>query len=121
VTLQYPVEESFAPLAKRYRQRHIVSGDTAEKLRQWQNGRTLRALAVSLGYPESYAATLSGVLRQVPGCITSEGEKVLRQRIGVDERQYTPYYRPCLPPALRGRLEAAGLTIEQAIEKGLSA
>jgi len=46
-----------------------------------KKGRTYRELALHLGYPKWFAATLSDVIREKPGCITEERENKLRARL----------------------------------------
>lgn len=108
------VEQYHNTVAQRCRQRHVVSPDTAQALAERRNsGLTLRALAVALGYTESYASTLSHVIRRTPGCITVAGEAQLRQALGLPlspapapplplprspARRRPRYLRPCLSP-----------------------
>ena len=47
-----------------------------------KNG-SLRKLAVELGFPPSFAATLSDVLRGKPGKLTLDGENALRRALGL--------------------------------------
>ena len=67
----------------RTRESHTLHESTVNALRGRKNGLTLRTLAVSLSYPESYAATLSDVLRAKPGTLTLAAENDLRQRLGL--------------------------------------
>lgn len=68
----------------RFRKSHIVRPETLQALKIAAVGKTMRQLAVSLKYPESYAATLGGVLAGKPGQVTPEGENVLRLRLGLE-------------------------------------
>ena len=62
---------------------HLCADSTIAAVNRLKN-RTKRAwadLAKQLGYPASFAATLSAISRDVPGAISAEGEDDLRQRI----------------------------------------
>ena len=67
----------------RTRQSHsVVDPETVAALLQRKNG-SLRKLATNLGFPASYNATLSDILRDRPGAITLEGENILRRTLGL--------------------------------------
>ncbi len=107
----------------RTRTRHVLSQDTLESLRSAKSGISLRKLAAGLGYPASYAATLSDVLRDKPGKLSAAGEDDLRKRLGLpsmgtavllqpgqhvvtpEQRTRRRYVRPCLSPDPHERLE----------------
>ena len=66
---------------------HVASIETVQRLAERKNG-SWRALALSLGYDAGYAATLCDVVRGKPGCISREGENVLRARLGLPPRTF---------------------------------
>ena len=65
------------------RKRHIIDDATIKRLAERKKGHTLEQLAIALGYPKSYSATISGVLRGEAGRLTPETENVLRARLGL--------------------------------------
>jgi len=73
--------------------------DTVKTLAAAKNGKTWRELAESLGYTKAYAATLHKVARGVPGSLTRQSEKILRERLGLKPRNRKRYHRPCLDDA----------------------
>lgn len=81
------------------REKHRLCVDTVKKLSAAKNGKTWRELAESLGYSKTYAATLHKVARGVPGSLTRQSERVLRERLGIKPRNRKKYHRPCLDDA----------------------
>jgi len=66
------------------RQSHSIDPETIATLLQRKKGNgSLRKLATNLGFPASYNATLSDILRDRPGAITLEGENILRRTLGL--------------------------------------
>jgi len=61
---------------------HIISHDTVFSLKQHKKG-SLRQLAAELGFPASYAATLSDILAGKPSSLTLDGENALRRALGL--------------------------------------
>lgn len=82
----------------RTRQRHEIHADTKKALSDAKNGQTWRGLALSLGYPESYAPTLRLASLGRPGVLTAQAEHVLRDKLGLSakRRARRKYHRPCL-------------------------
>ena len=93
--------------------RHILCVDTAARLAERHTTASWRALAVALGYDETYAATLSAAARRVPGAMTRRAENDLRQRLDLPPRPVA-YRSIALPAQLREHLnvrrQALGLT-----------
>ena len=73
---------------------HIVDASTTQRLSQRKSGESYRGLALALGYEPGYAATLSKVVREIPGAISHEGENVLRARLGLAHVRQIPV-TPC--------------------------
>jgi len=113
-----------APPDVRLRQRHVVSPDTAAAVLERRKGHTLRWLAkYGLHYDESFASTLSHVIKQTPGCITLAGENMLRRRLDLPPITVAPK-RTSGKSAWTGerkqRREAGGWTQAQVIDAGLA-
>ncbi len=67
----------------RTRKPHILQAQTIEAVRSRLKGGGLRRLAVELGFPVSYNATLADVLKAKPGALTLDGENMLRLALGL--------------------------------------
>lgn len=76
------------------RRRHVLDQDTTDALRERKATKPYRTLCRELGYPETYAATLSATVRGIAGSMTLEAENVLRVRLGLAPRQ-TIQAPPC--------------------------
>lgn len=72
---------------------HVVDVETVQRLAERKNG-SWRSTALALGYAPGYAATLCDVARGKAGCISREGENVLRERLGLAPRHYVTV-APC--------------------------
>jgi len=62
---------------------HIIRPDTVQALRRRRN-TSLRKLAQELGFPSSFAATLSDVLRERHGNVSLKTENRLRVALGLE-------------------------------------
>jgi len=100
---------------------HISRRDTVEKLSERRNGKTLRKLAIELGYPESYAATLSDVLKRRPGSLSREGELELRRRLGMTDRRRVVVRVGGATPEQRATRQRLGVSWADVIAAGLAA
>lgn len=77
---------------------HSQCVDTSKTLLERKDGQTWRALAMTLGYSEQYAAVLHHVAhrrRRLPAAQENE----LRERLGLPPLPRKRYHRPCLDDA----------------------
>jgi hypothetical protein len=70
---------------------------TSDTLSERLNGKTYRALAAELGYPESAIGMLSDMIHKHPEKVSARNKKELRIRLGLEKREVRP---PCFRPRL---------------------
>ena len=97
--------------------RHITDESTVQALATaLRRARTLRQLSADLGEPTFSIATLSEVLRRIPGALSAEGEQELRSRLGIQKTPRTRrrYLRPCLDTEPGRRIDQLWILVGQA-------
>lgn len=60
-----------------------ISRTIIEVVKKRKDGITFRELATELGYEESFASTLSDIIRDKPGALSEDGERKLRRRLNI--------------------------------------
>lgn len=89
--------------------------DTTLQALTARHSGSLRGLAVSLGFPASFATTLSNVLNQRPGKVSRATENKIREALGLEPVGRDTRHRLTVSAENKAWLDEKGLTADGAV------